>query len=342
MKRSTFYILAATVFLSACSQSDEPIPTVDDNVINFSAQAPKQSRAASTTTATLQNFIVYAFTNSDLLMDGVKVSRDGGSWKYSPAVYWPATPVNFYAISPDIRENGASTSTDNVIKGVTMGSTDLLYAVSMNQYERATPVNLNFRHAMSRVAVNLSCSNESYKVQVDYVTLRHIVPSGDFTLPNATTSATASEAVGTWGNYGQRVDNIVYYFDIAETPLILTPSPVDVTEGNLEQSFYVPQELLPFNFTTSGVFSGSYVEIDCIIYDKATGEKIWPTEHTPKYLLVDQSESGRMLFPLATKKVTSWQQGYSYTYNIVINSTYSIDTIEFSPTVVDYMDVTPY
>lgn len=343
MKSTASYILAVTVFLSACSQKDEPMSGSGEyNTIQFSAQAPKSSRAASTTTATLQDFIVYAFTNSELLMDGVKVSRDGGSWQYSPDVYWPATPVNFYAISPDLRSSGASTSTDNIIKGVTTGSTDLLYAVSMNQIEKATPVNLSFRHAMSRVSVNLSCTNENYKVLVEYVILRNIVPSGDFSLPNVTTSPSNPEALGSWGNLGNRGDNMIYYLDIAPESLILGVTPVDVTEGNFEQSFFVPQPLLPFSFTDSGVFSGSYVEIDCQIFDKSTGDKIWPTKHTPKYLLVDQTENGRMLFPLATKDVTSWQQGYSYTYNIVINSSYSIDTIEFNPSVVDYMDVTTY
>lgn len=35
-------------------------------------------------------------------MDGVKVTRDGASWVYSPEAYWPVTPVNFYAFSPEI------------------------------------------------------------------------------------------------------------------------------------------------------------------------------------------------------------------------------------------------
>lgn len=344
MNRSVFYALTLIASLSACSPSnDDVLSTVqEENAIRFSAQAPKQSRAASITTATLQSFIVYAFTNSELIMDGVTVTRNGGSWTYSPAVYWPSTPVNFYAVSPDLRNGSTSTDTNNLIGGVTMGSNDLIYAVNMNQYESSIPVNLSFRHAMSRVTVNLSCSNENYRVKVDYVILKNIVLSGDFSLPNVTTSATNNEAVGTWSNLSKRGDNMIYYFDLAPSPLILNPTPVDVTEGNLEQSFCVPQELIPFSFTNSGVFSGSYIEIDCEIYDKITGEKLWPTEHTPQYLLVEHTANGRMLFPLATNIVTSWEQGYAYTYNIQINTSYSIDTIGFNPSVVDYMDVTPY
>lgn len=344
MNRYIFYALTVIASLSACSQSDDdvPVPGQEENVIRFSAQAPKQSRAASVTTATLQNFIVYAFTDSELIMDGVTVTRNGGSWTYSPAVYWPSTPVSFYAVSPDLRTGSSTTNFNNLINDVTMGNSDLIYAVNMNQYESPTPVNLSFRHAMSRVAVNLSCSNENYKVKVDYVVLKNIALFGDFSLPNATTSPTNSDAVGTWSNLSDRMDRMIYYFDVAPSPLILNPTPVDVTEGNMEQSFCVPQELLPFSFTNSGVFSGSYIEIDCEIFDKFTGEKLWPTEHTPQYLLVDQTPDGRMLFPLATNTVTSWEPGYSYIYNIKINTSYSIDTIEFNPSVTDYIDVTAY
>ena len=49
-----------------------------------------------------------------------------------------------------------------------------------------------------------------------------------------------------------------------------------------------------------------------------------------------------MLFPLSTPEVASWEQGYSYVYNVVINNSYIVDTIEFQPGVIDFTTVTPY
>ena len=65
------------LFLGSCSQDKNSIDTPQTG-IGFSATAPKASRAAATTTASLQEFIVYAYTESTILMDGVTVSRDGG------------------------------------------------------------------------------------------------------------------------------------------------------------------------------------------------------------------------------------------------------------------------
>lgn len=334
-------MIISALFLAGCSESED-MPAASGNAIGFSATAPKGSRASATTTATLQDFVVYAYSDTEQIMDGVVVSRNGGSWTYSPPVYWPASTVDFYAISPKIdgREGETSTSTadDNIIRGIPYGSTDLLYAVSLNQHEQPTPVNLTFRHAMSKVAVMLSSTNSKYDVRVQYVLLKNIYLKGDYSLPNQTTSETG--AVGQWSNVTQNADAMILY--AAEEPISLTTTPTDVTENNLDASFFVPQKLEPFVFSKTGNFSGSYLEIDCEIIDKATGERIWPSEHTPDYLLLQSSSFGRMLFPLSTDDVASWEQGYSYVYNVVINNSYIVDTIEFQPGVIDFTTVTPY
>lgn len=343
MRLSLYATVLAALFFAACSSTDEPIP-VDNKgkVIGFSATAPKESRAAPTTTTSLDSFLVYAYTESEILMDGVVVSRKNGSWDYSPKVYWPSTPVNFYAISPDIRDS-VSVPHTQVIKGLTYGSTDLLYAVNMNQFERAAPVPLNFRHAMSRVAVNLSSTSNKHQVKVYYVLLRNIYLQGDFTMPHQTTMRSDTTALGTWSNLTTFKDAMIFYFDTAtEGVMSLTPTPVDVTDGGLDASFFVPQELVPFKFANGGIFSGGYIEVCCEILDKTTGDVVWPTANTPQYLLVNSPKCGRMLFPLATTNVSSWEQGYSYNYNIVINNSYSLDAIEFQPGVDNYTTVDAY
>lgn len=90
-------IVVGTALLSGCSDINNPEEAIDKSSgqINFYATAPQKSRAASTTTSTLQSFVVYGFTDTSVVMDGVSVSRDGGSWTYSPAVYWPASRLIF-------------------------------------------------------------------------------------------------------------------------------------------------------------------------------------------------------------------------------------------------------
>ena len=176
-------MILSALCLAGCSENED-MPAPSGNAIGFSATAPKGSRASATTTATLQDFVVYAYSDTEQIMNGVVVSRNGGSWTYSPPVYWPASTVDFYAISPKIdgREGETSTSTadDNIIRGIPYGSTDLLYAVSLNQHEQPTPVNLTFRHAMSKVAVMLSSTNSKYDVRVQYVLLKNIYLKGDY------------------------------------------------------------------------------------------------------------------------------------------------------------------
>ena len=73
---------AISIGLTSCS-SDETssYEPVDPSVISFTATAPRAaSRAAATTTASLQSFVVYAFTEGKTLMDSVTVTRDGSSW----------------------------------------------------------------------------------------------------------------------------------------------------------------------------------------------------------------------------------------------------------------------
>lgn len=342
MKKLLLAFLPLAVLASACSDDDglNPDTPQTGHEISFYATAPKSSRAAATTTSSLQSFVVYAFTDSSVLMDGVTVQRDGGAWTYSPAVYWPASPVDFYAISPDMRKSSDTSASDyDVINGVQYGSTDLLYAVTPNQVESPAPVPLTFRHAMSQIAIMLSSTSDKYMVEVYHVSLNNIALSGDFALPNQNTAE--DTALGTWTGLSDPKNALLYY-DPEGKAILLTTTPRNLTEGNLEASFFVPQNLQNLEYSSANGFTGSFMQIDCVVKEKATGKQIWPNENTPAYLLVPQTTYGRMLFPLSTPTVTAWQQGYSYVYNVVINNTYSIDTIEFAPVVKDYITSQPF
>lgn len=331
--------------LSSCSNNDNDsvYEPVDKSKISFSAVVPRNAtRVASTTTASIQNFVVYAFTDKKMLMNGVEVTRDGSSWTYTPEAYWPDQPVNFYAYSPEIKNSGniLGNGTANINSYENPGNVDLLYAVNKDEIQKGTPVIMNFRHAMSRVDVLLSSNNTQYDIKIKNVTIGNVYNIASFTFPQATTSASAPEVTGKWTTYF-KYGNITM-FDAGETPVTLTAEPTDLGENNESGNFdfFIPQELKPLSYDdTSKAFTGSYISIDCQIFDKATGAKMFPGPETPDYLVVSGTDYGRIMYPATTSTITNWKLGYSYVYNIEINNPAALlQGINFNVTVDEYND----
>ena len=168
MKKRIIYLCIAVgaLAVSSCSSEEYPDNPVEKDSIRLSAVVPNRSRANPTTTASIQDFVVYAFTEKSTLMEGVKVYREGGSWTYSPAAYWPVSPVNFYAFSPDITSSPDITGSagGNIPDYVSDGTVDLLYSTKIGVVQQAAPVELNFRHAMSNINVLLSSHGSDYYI----------------------------------------------------------------------------------------------------------------------------------------------------------------------------------
>lgn len=341
MKKNALYIpvVAFAAFAASCSSEDQPVsaPVAEPDAISFRATVPKASRSASTTTATIKEFIVYAYTGGKPYMQNVHVTRSGSSWIYSPAVYWPSTPVNFYAFSPNITNAPSPSQPElgSIPDYKNNGSTDLLYAVNMGEVAKATPVNMNFRHAMSRVTFMLSSSNSQIGVRVHYVKLHNIYLQGTFAFPQATTSPDFPDNTGGWSDLKLNSDMLVFTVIGNEDIVDLTPTPVDITSGNMEISFFIPQPLTQLGFDGSN-YTGNGVEIDCEIYDTATGTKIWPNASTPPAQLVPESPTGRLFYPVTTELVDEWEIGHAYVYNIKIDNPDVLKPIMFDVSVDDY------
>lgn len=339
--------LALTAFsigLTSCTNDELPSgEPVDPSVISFTATAPRAaSRAEATTTATIQSFVVYAFTDGKLLMDSVTVTRSGSEWTYSPTAYWPTSPVNFYAFSPDISGSpnilGNGTASLNMYENP--GNIDLLYAVNYGETQKGTPVQLNFRHAFSKVDVYLSSDNSKLQVKVGKVMLGNIYTIGSFTYPKATTAASTPDVVGKWAT-PRRLTNVDLYAS-ESSPAALTALPTDLGDSNPSGSidFMMPQELKPLAYDeTTKSFVGAYIAVDCKIFDKATGAQLFPNSQTPGYLLVGDTGYGRIMYPATGKVIQAWKLGYSYRYNIEINDpAVLLDGIKFDVTVDEYLN----
>ncbi len=330
-------LICAAITLNGCHSDDAPETPSTGTGISFSAVVPNGSRVASTTTASIKDFVVYAFTDKSVLMDGVKVTREGGVWTYSPEAYWPVSPVNFYAFSPDITGSPNITGGNggNIPGYVSDGKVDLLYSVKKDVMQQAAPVLLNFRHALSRVSVLMSSTNQRIKVKVSHILLKNIYLQGTFNFPEQSTLPSMPDVVGSWIQLKNLNNMMIFYAIDTENQAELTPAPTDYTENNLDCSFFIPQPLVDVQLSGNN-YTGTYIQVDCQIFDTATGAQIWPNAKTPDYLRVPETECGRIVYAASSDNVKAWLPGHAYIYNIAINNPDVLDKIEFDVTVDDY------
>lgn len=330
-------LLGLMAVTTACNDEPSEISPENDGVISFSAVTPNGSRAASTTTATMKEFVVYGFTEGATLMDGVKVVRNGGSWTYEPEAYWPVSPVNFYAFSPDITNSPdlGGMNGGNIPNYLSPGNVDLLYSVKTGVTNQVAPVLLNFRHALSRVSVMLSSTNQRITVKVHNVLLSNFYMQGTFNFPTSSTLASTPDVVGSWSMLKKFGNNLLFYALGPEDVVTLTPVPTDYTEGTLDYSFVIPQPISDVVFENSE-YSGTFIQVDCEIFDTATGAKLWPNTKTPDYMLVRETECGRIVYPTTSDNIKSWLPGHAYIYNIEINNPDVLDKIKFDVSVDDF------
>ncbi len=335
MKKRIF-LLAVPLIIMSCSDNDSYSILDDSNAISFNAITEKVPRGATTTASTLKSFSIYAYSDNKLYMDDVTVTRVDGLWTYSPKKYWPANPVNFYAFSPDTKGfTGETPTSAPKITNYTINGSDLLYASNIGEIPKPQPVQINFRHALSKIDVLLASSNPDITVEVYHIIVSGMNGTGTFVFPQSTTSASSVETVGSWTNQNNPIDVMLFYAVDKASTVNLTSTPTNLTEGNLEWYFLMPQQLEDVTLS-DGKLNGQYISVECVIHDKATGSKIWPNSQTPPYQTINQSEAGKLIYPVKFGPLTEWKPGYNYVYNITIKSPKELDEIDFDVTVDEY------
>ena len=328
-------LLVSAAGLSSCSKDDDNTPDVprpSKEAISFNVTVPKAARGV-TTTSSINDFSVWAFTGNELFMNNVKVNREGSVWNYSPTMFWPAdnAEVNFYCVSPTIPGNVLTATPTPDIPGFinNTGSVDLLYAVNMKQTAGETgQVKVNFRHALSQVRFKLRRQDGTHnplRVEVGAVQVMNICSTGTFNFPRATTSAD-SDVRGEWSDTKTTVSPDIYR---GETITLTSEAQL---VGNSGYIFTVPQILAT---SVENGYEGAYVRVLCSIYDETSGVKLWPSTSASTY---DQaSGSGYLYFPLASTPST-WDAGKAYVYSLTIGMPQGSSAIEFDVTVDDYQD----
>lgn len=342
MMKSKYLLVTAlsAAALTACN-NDEVLEVNQGRGISFQVATEAATRAAATTTNSIDEFMVWGFTEEEpakTLMDDLSVSKTGSDWTYTGTIFWPAVPVNFYSISPEpvsdkVSEGTVSiTSNEQKITGFTVNTdqsqqVDLLYAVNKEEKKEShetEPVSINFRHALSQIVFKAKNTNDNLKVIIHGVKVGNIKKAGDFTYPSqATTTQNTSESgsivantQGVWDNvtteqtFAAGMSGIVTLNGKDETALDLTSKEDEVYTGAL---FMIPQALTPWDPEATGALNttnkGVYFLVDCQILSGTNKDiQVWPSDASQTHAEV----------AIPASELT-WDQGKKYIYTFTFS-----------------------
>lgn len=202
--RHRYYTLATgtiALMLASCS-ADEPVAkNTSDSIINYAVAAANQSRAANSYCAKNKpgEFHVWAEhkINSDATTyingDRIAIGADGTYTDVDGIRYWPSEgTLSFYAIADsDSKFNFATKQVNNyIIKSDVKDQLDLMYAVASDLQTNTSPVNLNFRHALSQICFQAKNENPNSRITINSIAIGgtgEIVNKGTYTLPSTST-----------------------------------------------------------------------------------------------------------------------------------------------------------
>ena len=185
------------MMLTACSQDE--ILKINEDEISFNVSSISNTRAAD---SYCNNFLPSSFRvwaqntdTQDVYFGGELIVNKGGNpavWGFDGGQrYWPENTLNFYAeVNGDNEFNyndGAPKFENFQVKDNVREQVDLMYGVKLNQGKNNTPVNLNFRHALSQVVFRAKNTNNKINVEVTGVSVGHIGNQATFTFPTVNT-----------------------------------------------------------------------------------------------------------------------------------------------------------
>lgn len=338
MKSKYLVVALSAVALTACN-NDEVMEVNQGRGISFQVATEASTRATATTTSTIDNFKVWGFTDNKTLMEEV-VTYENSEWTYGGTIFWPATAVDFYSVSPNDVTGVNITKDEQKITNFTVNDdqskqVDLLYAVNKGEkrtdHEAGEKVDINFRHALSQIIFKAKNTNENLKVIVKGVKIGNINKAGDFIYPTSSTTTQNTEEDGTivaatqgrWSSVntaatfsaGMNAGGVTLDGKV-ETAVDLTAATgSDASKSYTGALFMIPQDLTPWDPKTTGALSttneGVYFLLDCKILSGTNKDIIvWPTASA------DTDNDGFADVAIPASKLT-WDQGKKYIYTFV-------------------------
>lgn len=336
--KKTVLIVPALLALAAVSCTKSEVLESNSGEIRFNVVANSATKAADVYCNNNMpgEFMVYAVSDRKTYIDGDRIVRNGSVWENQSGVrYWPETTVDFYAHVNAGDNFKWDASTAPVIKDFSPAAdvanqVDLLYAVKKGESKKDSPVQLNFRHALSQIVFNAKNTNANLYVEITGVKVANVGRSNTFTYPTTDTDSKfvshdgtgtlPSTGAGSWAELTS--GDASYEVDFNAVPVVGNNKPVDLTTANDSGKEFNSQAMLLLPQTTTAWVpskdsntpsesnTGSYFLIDCAIWnvagtevDKDTDVQLWGEGGNTKELSI----------PVAF----TWEQGKKYIYTLV-------------------------
>lgn len=340
MKGKFFFLALSAMALATGCSNDEMTEVNRGDGIDFSVTAGKLTRAAATTTSSISEFKVWAFTDGKTYMDGTSVNKgNDNKWTYTGTKFWPETSVDFFAVSPATPQSG-TVSVTNEGKTITAytanGNEDLLYAANFSETKdkhATSPVAVNFRHALSQIVFKVKkTATSSINVKVKGIKVDGVANMSTLTWATATTGANLpegnadTETGNSWGTWATPTGNTEYtavdLADASEVEVTTIASFLTSDAGN-GALFLMPQTLEPWlTLSDNGeatITGSARLLVNCQITDELSGIQLWP-KNEGEFAEVAISLSNPTNDPNKKDGDTShdrWMQGKKYIYTLI-------------------------
>ena len=351
--KSWIYLLTTLWLLTACKADTEPEPETTQPVVPQHVAVTFNPEAAATrgpvpagSLGTDLSFRVWATkTLSGTTTEEAFINDNTSNvvvyddlthyWRTTGATYyWPDAPgalynVAFYALYP-----ASAPTTSNIVSNKTItfdashpidGNTDVLYtkhqtSLSAVISSSSPAVPLRFHHALTQLAFQGKLSDafitDGLQVTVGSIKVCNVNSTGDLDLAATTTSL--------WGTLSTPTDYPLTM--VSDEGIALTSTPQALTSSS-DITMVIPQMLTAWDPTTQCIYvvdgvstktltTGSYLAIDCKIFDTQTGS----------YMIGDATSYETIYAPFLAdpgNPTAAWEPGIRYTYTLSFGSGYS-------------------
>ena len=351
--KSWIYLLTTLWLLTACKADTEPEPETTQPVVPQHVAVTFNPEAAATrgpvpagSLGTDLSFRVWATKTPTGTTTEEAFINDNTSnvvvyddlthyWRTTGATYyWPDAPgalynVAFYALYP-----ASAPTTSNIVSNKTIafdathpidGNTDVLYtkhqtSLSTVISSSSPAVPLRFHHALTQLAFQGKLSDafitDGLQVTVGSIKVCNVNSTGDLDLAATTTSL--------WGTLSTPTDYPLTM--VSDEGIVLTSTAQALTSSS-DITMVIPQVLTAWDPTTQCIYvvdgvstktltTGSYLAIDCKIFDTQTGS----------YMIGDATSYETIYAPFLAdpdNPTAAWEPGIRYTYTLSFGSGYS-------------------
>lgn len=372
MKKVLLLGMATTALLATSCSNDEAVEIPSQkSAIGFSTFVDRPTRAGEAVTDinndNLSSFRVWGLMyNNDTeghlyAFDKVDVTANNNKWTYNPLVYWNNNyKYSFLAIAPTDRFAATETGNNpilviqptkvgeygsirfrNIGSAKADGATDLVVAVDGTYANSAIsftpttdidPIELTFKHMLSRVVFNFTNAMEdNSELIINAIEISNAWKEGTATINNTTGNIATPSWTVTSNNFGT---------------LIFGPAKTNNTDNVIKAVTYTNGVAgTPVANDNIGITEERYI----IPYNPTTGENTYTIKFTinrkqPSGLKTSYTKEATVSAPAATQDIPAgWQPGYSYIFSAELNSSNigpdALKPIVFTGTVSDWIDV---